>query len=136
MVRPFSSSFIVLALILAACTTPAGPVRPDLLGTAAPPGAATRTIVITPQTKWVNVTGGETIKFVAGNQVFGWHFDTASVVDNFDLRQIAPPGVFDHQIQAYVAPDPSYLGGDGGGLHGGGMHGGGMHGGGHGGGHR
>lgn len=118
-------SAILVSLLATACVTPTETSpRPDLLGSPAAPTAATRTIVIQPDTRWVNVTGGEIIKFVVGNQVFTWNFNTSPTVGNFDLRQAAPAGVFDHQVQAYVAPNPLYLGGDGhagrGGGHGGG----------------
>ncbi len=123
------SAAVVTGMLAAACASPSGP-RTDLLGSPATPAAATRTIVVTPTTRWVNVTGGEIVKFVVGDQVFAWNFNAAPTVNDFDLRQVAPPGVFDHQVQAYLAPDPRYIGGGGrGGI-------GGMHGSGHGGGHR
>lgn len=113
----------------AACTSPIGSSpRVDLLGDPAPVSAATRTIVIAPDTRYVNVTGGETIQFIVGDKSFAWNFDGAQYVSQFDLTQAAPPGVLDHTVMAYVAPNPLYLGGDGHGGHGGG-HGG--HGGGH-----
>lgn len=86
--------------------------RIDLLGNAAPSSAATRTIVITPETKWVNVEGGEVINFVVGNQSFGWDFYVGTSVWSFDLQLVAPPGVLNHSVKAYLSPDPRYRGWD------------------------
>ena len=103
----------------------------NLLGDPAPATAATRTIVIAPDTRYVNVTGGDTVKFIAGDKSFAWNFSGPESIPAFELNRVAPSGVLDHPVIAYVAPNPLY-GGDGGGRgHGG--HGG--HGGGHGGGH-
>jgi hypothetical protein len=120
------SPIIALALVLAAavltaCATRASYV--DLYGQPAPVSAAERTIVITPDTRYVNVTGGETVGFVVGDKSFAWNFFVARTVSNFPLNDIAPPGVLDHPVQVYVAPDPRYLNGgghDGHGGHGGG----------------
>lgn len=93
-------------------TSFAAPSRTDLFGDPAPLSAAERTIVIGPTTKWVNVTGGETIKFIAGQKSFAWSFDTAPTISSFDLNRVAPPGALDHKVTAYIAPDPRYLGAD------------------------
>lgn len=114
---------MLLAGALAACTALAPPDA-RLLGSPAAPAAAARSIVVTPDTRWVNVTGGEIIRFVVGENTFTWNFNNSPTVSNFDLRQVAPAGLFDHQVQAYIAPNPLYFG-DGGG-----------HGMGHAGGHR
>jgi hypothetical protein len=104
---------ILLAVIalLSGCSLPT--VEPPLafLGDPASPAEATRTIVITPDTKWVNVTGGETVRFVVGDKSFAWKFNVASSVFSFDLNRIAPPGMLDHPVKVYVAPDPRYIGG-------------------------
>ncbi|GAC1327871.1 MAG: hypothetical protein NVSMB28_24670 [Collimonas sp.] len=117
---------IVATTLCAACSLPP---RIDLLGDPAVVTAATRTIVIAPDTSYVNVTGGEIIKFVVGDKAFAWNFDGADYIDKFDLNQTAPPGILDHRVTAYVAANPLYAGGGDGGRHGG--HG--VHGGGHGG---
>jgi hypothetical protein len=117
---------IATAALCAACSLPP---RIDLMGDPAVVTAATRTIVIAPDTTYVNVTGGEIIKFVVGDKSFAWNFDGADYLDKFDLNQTAPPGMLDHSVIAYVAANPLYSGGGDGGRHGGG------HGGGHGGDH-
>ena len=78
-----------------------------LLGDAALPASATRTIAIYPDTRYVNVTGGEIVKFIVGNQSFAWNFNGRP--SSFDLNAVAPPGVLDHGVKAYVAPNPLYM---------------------------
>ncbi|WP_211444408.1 CzcE family metal-binding protein [Collimonas humicola] len=128
---------IAAATLCAGCSLPP---RIDLLGDPAVVTAATRTIVITPDTSYVNVTGGEIIKFVVGDKSFAWNFDGADYLEKFDLNQTAPPGMLDHRVIAYVAANPLYSGGGDGRHHGdghGGGHGGDFtSGGGHGGGHK
>jgi hypothetical protein len=82
----------------------------SLLGDPAPPCAAERTITITPQTRYVNVDFGQVITFAVGARTFTWNFDTGPSVMAFDLNQVAPPGLLDHAVIAYVAPSPLYLG--------------------------
>lgn len=100
-------------LLLSACAYQSPEWPNEFLGNPAPPAAATKTIVIQSNTKWVNVTGGDTVKFIAGDKTFAWAFNVASNVRSFDLNRVAPPGMLDHRIVAYIAPDPRYIGGDG-----------------------
>jgi hypothetical protein len=103
------SAALFAALLTAACASPDGSmVRRDFLGDPAPVSAATRTIVITPDTRYVNVVGGDIVKFVVGDKSFAWHFDGAQHVAPFDLSQTAPPGILDHKVTAYVEPNPLY----------------------------
>jgi hypothetical protein len=67
-----------------------------------------RIIVIDGSSKWVNVTGGKTVRFVAGDQSFDWLFDTFLSSPVFDLREIAPAGMIDRSVTVYVSPDPLY----------------------------
>ena len=87
----------------------------------------TRTIVITPDTRSVNVTGGEKVKFVVGNKSFAWDFSTAQYASPFELNQIAPPGLLDHKVWTYLAPNPNYTGSGASASLGGPSHHGGMH---------
>ena len=98
-------------LLLTGCqstTRLGGPPPLDLLGDPAPLAAARRTIVITPDTEWVNVEGGEIIRFIVGNQSFVWNFDVSWGTDSFELNRVAPPGLLQRRVTAYVAPDPRY----------------------------
>ena len=68
-----------------------------------------RVIVIDDGDKYVNVEGGESIKFVIGEDSFEWLFDTYDTSPVFNLKEIAPAGLLgDQQIKVYVSPDPLY----------------------------
>ena len=100
---------IFTAMLSSACVTSMNSTpRLDLWGDPAPVSAAQRTILITADTKYVNITGGETVKFVAGDKSFAWNFDGITEGYVFDLNQAAPPGVLDHRVIAYVDPNPKY----------------------------
>ncbi len=105
-----------LILVFAAFMTLSMPAfaepRLDLLGNPAPVNAAQRTIVITPDTKWVNVEGGEVIKFVVGDKAFAWDFYVGTGISSFDLNRVAPPGILTRRVDAYISPDPRYRGRD------------------------
>ena len=74
----------------------------DYYGEATNPAAAERTIVVGPNTHWVNVDKGETVKFVANGQEFAWDFD--GTLPSFNLNQIAPQGAIDQGVTVYIAP--------------------------------
>ncbi len=107
-------SFVLVFTALMAFSMPvfSESTRIDLLGNPAPSVAATRTIVITSQTKWVNVEGGEVINFIVGDKAFAWDFYVGSTVTSFDLQLVAPPGILNRRIVAYVSTDPRYRGWD------------------------
>lgn len=107
------STVISVALSAATLSSFAATPRIDLLGDPAPATAATRTIAITPDTRYVNVTGGDIVNFVVGDKSFAWVFNVGANVSSFDLKRVAPPGVLNKTVMAYVAPDPRYIGGGG-----------------------
>jgi hypothetical protein len=73
----------------------------DQYGEPADASAAERTIVVTPATKFVNVTHGEVVKIVAGGKEFAWDFD--GLPQSFELNKIAPQGAIDHNVRVYIA---------------------------------
>lgn len=79
-------------------------------GTPASTNFAMRTIVVDGNTKWVNVTNGETVQFSVDGQSFTWHFDTFPDETSFDMAKIAPAGIKAGSIRVYVAPNPLYRG--------------------------
>ncbi|MBA5606556.1 CzcE family metal-binding protein [Duganella sp. FT3S] len=79
-------------------------------GSQVPTAGAVRTIVITPDTRWINVTNGETIRFSVGDQNFTWHFDTLQGEITFELARIAPAGVNVGTVRTYVTANPQYHG--------------------------
>jgi hypothetical protein len=107
--RSAGASLALTAAFLTACATPASR-DPRLYGDLAPPASAQRTIVIHPDTRHVNVEGGEIVRFVAGDKEFAWNFFVAAAINSFYLNEVAPPGILDHPVRAYVTPDPKYRG--------------------------
>jgi hypothetical protein len=97
------------ALLLSACETPMNTV--SIFGDPAPATAATKTIEITPETEYINVTEGDTVNFVVNGKSFAWDFDGRVEGYAFDLQRVAPPGLLDHKVEAYVRPNSDYLGG-------------------------
>lgn len=78
------------------------------LGVQGDANSVTREVVITPQTRWVNVDSGETIKFVdgAGHSVV-WRFDTGSWATGA-LSDFAPQLAQGRDIKVYVAEPVLY----------------------------
>ncbi|MDB5763463.1 MAG: hypothetical protein JWQ21_2458 [Herminiimonas sp.] len=101
---------IALAFMLSTASLPSGAVMHgvDFFGNPVPASAAQRTVTIKPDTKYVNVQGGEIIKFVVGDKAFAWDFNSP-ITRSFKLNRIAPPGVLDREVMTYVAPNPLYL---------------------------
>jgi heavy-metal resistance protein CzcE len=94
----------------ASAFTPSSPI-----GEVVPLSGATRTIPIHANTKYVNVTAHETVKFEANGNAFAINFSGspattfAFVPSWIDLNQLAPAGVLNHEVTVYVAPDPLYI---------------------------
>jgi hypothetical protein len=78
--------------------------RSDLLADPASPSAATRTVTITPETRYINVAHGDVVAFQSGGQGFAVRFDSAPSVSSFDLQRVAPAGALDHPVTVYVTP--------------------------------
>ncbi|WP_300759938.1 CzcE family metal-binding protein [Janthinobacterium sp.] len=71
---------------------------------------ATRTITVAPGEKTINVTRGETVTIVIGQQRFSWNVQTYSNTTVFALAEIAPKEMPVDGILVYVASDPLYTG--------------------------
>jgi len=105
------SATIFSAALLNACETPTSAI--SMLGDPVPSIAASKTIVISPDTQYVNVASGDTVKFVINDKEFAWDFNGRPAGYAFNLEQVAPAGFLDHRVDAYVSPNPDYLGGGG-----------------------
>ncbi|PRC93253.1 CzcE family metal-binding protein [Solimicrobium silvestre] len=102
---------MLAVVFLPACMTPMDLTKKiSFWGDPASISFADRTIIIYQNTSYVNVTGGEIIKFIVGNKSFSWHFNGAGQY-NFDLMLVAPQGMLDHRVMAYVESDPRFAGG-------------------------
>lgn len=83
----------------------------DMYGEPAAADAAyDRTIVVTPQTKYINVTRGEIVNLKVGDKDVAWNFDGV-VGQPFDLAKIAPEA--DHKVLVYVETNQPRDGGFG-----------------------
>ena len=103
--------FLLPLALLSACAAQRGEVPISFLGSPIPETTAEKTIEIFPETKWVNVDGGETYRFVIEGKAFGWAFNAPYGPSSFDLQRVAPPGMLNRPVTAYVKPDPKYMGG-------------------------
>lgn len=99
----------IFALLCGACSTPASMSGTGRWGDPAPVTAGTRTIEITPDTHYVNVVNGDVVRFVDGGKTFAWDFNGFCGYQ-FDLARVAPQGMLDHSVIAYVDPDTYYCG--------------------------
>jgi hypothetical protein len=76
----------------------------DLYGVAASPAAATRTIVVGPNTRFVNVTHYEIIKLVVNGQELVWHFNGTLL--SFKLGKIDSRDAAAQNVTVYIGPSP------------------------------
>jgi hypothetical protein len=100
-------TLLALALSVSAVSSMAETNR-SLLGEAATAATINRTVTITPDTKYVNVQGGQAVQFNAGGGTFSWTFDGPA--KSFELNRVAPSGSLDHPVTVYVSPNPLYNG--------------------------
>ncbi|MDB5764996.1 MAG: hypothetical protein JWQ21_3991 [Herminiimonas sp.] len=105
---PMILPVVLATAVLMGCATRAS--YGDLYGLPALVSGADSRIVITPGTKYVNVEGGRTVAFIVGDRQFAWNFFVGRTVTNFALNDVAPRGILNHPVQAYVSPDPRYVG--------------------------
>ena len=76
-------------------------------GSPADPQEAQRVVVIQPDTAWVNVAQGESVRFQIGASQFGWRFDGRDG-RSLDLQNISPPGVLARSVIVYVVRSPGH----------------------------
>ncbi len=105
--KPLARSLCALALLSSLGAAHAAPPPPPvaLFGEAAPVDKATRSIVVLPTTKYVNVKQGEVIKFVVDGAEFAFSFNSPNTTA-FNLQRVAPVGTLDHAVTTYILRDP------------------------------
>jgi hypothetical protein len=103
----FSKCVLTAAMLLATSLATASP-RVDLLGTPATDAAAVRTVVITDQTKYVNVESGQIVRFMVNGTAFTWNFNGPQDISSGHLNRITPDGFLNHNVNVYVAPSRWY----------------------------
>ena len=103
----------MLSLAASACAGPTAQYR-SYFGAFADPSRHYRQIVVSPDTRSVNVASGEVIRFVVldaagADATFTWSFDTWGG-RMADLSRIAPAGMVRRPVSVYIADDPRYGG--------------------------
>lgn len=99
----------ISAALISGCAATAVTGPADALGARADARQATREVVITPQTRWINVESGETVRFsAAGGESVIWYFDTPSWAIG-RLGDIAPKLAQGRDIKIYVAMPRLYM---------------------------
>jgi predicted LPLAT superfamily acyltransferase len=99
-------SALVLAFIGAVSSSVHAATPVALLGDAVAVSTSSRLIKLDAMTRYVNVKAGEIVRFQFQDKQFAVHFD--GVRDSFELNRLAPDGVLDHPITAYVARTEDY----------------------------
>jgi hypothetical protein len=98
----------ILSLLLAGCADMRAPSeRTDFWGSPAPAAAATKTIVVGPETRHVNLIGGDIVRFVVGDKSFTWSFDGAYFPAAVDISKVSN-GLLSRPLMAYVESNPMY----------------------------
>lgn len=100
--KRFIPTLAMLMLSAVSLTTTAKVTEADMLGNAAQPSAAQRTIVIDDKTKWITVEHDEVVRFLSNGQEFAWVFKGMS--SSFALNKVAPNGALDRDLTVYVWP--------------------------------
>jgi len=77
---------------------------PNFIGQLVQADSADRTIVVDANTRDVNVTQGEKVKFVVSGREFAVAFD--GVAQDIDLGEFAPQGALDHPVRTHVDVSP------------------------------
>ncbi len=83
-------------------------VTPKIYGAPATASAAQRIIEITPDTKSVQVTNGETVQFNINGAPFTWKFDLYHQEGVLDLATILPAELQATGVKVYVGESPEY----------------------------
>jgi hypothetical protein len=102
---------VTTASIVAPMSASAAPVNGTTqFGEAVAPSNAQRHIMLTADTRYVNVDDGDTVEFQTAKGNFTWHFDTLVGESAFDLNKIAPAGTLPRDVTVYVGANPLYRG--------------------------
>jgi len=101
--KRFIPTLAMFALSAASLVATAKVTDADMLGGAAQPSAAQRTIAIDAKTRWITVQHDEVVRFVSNGQEFAWAFNGMS--SSFNLNKVAPAGALDRDLKVYVWPN-------------------------------
>jgi len=101
-----AASLIALALCGAAQASPTAPT--DDVGRVAAGTGPGRVIDVTPATRYLNVTNGETVVIRQGEHSVTWQVETPSNLNAVPLSRIVPLDSAGQDVQVYIAPSQQY----------------------------
>lgn len=71
-------------------------------GTPVPDASASRVIQLTPRTAALNVHWGQSVEFIDHGKSFAYDFDGPRADARVNLEHVAPAGLINHPVYAYV----------------------------------
>jgi hypothetical protein len=99
-------SFLTLALCGAAGASVAAPAAD--LGPVGVAGNTERVIEVTPGTRYLNVSNGETVTIRQGERNLTWHVQAPNNLNAVPLSRIAPQDEAGSDVLVYIAPSQQY----------------------------
>ena len=72
----------------------------DNYGEAVPGQPAPRSLLLSPSTRYINVTNGDVLELVYNEHRIVWRFD--GITSAFNLQEILPADLVDHRVMVYV----------------------------------
>jgi plastocyanin len=103
-----SIAIFIVSASVAASAQSAVSTEAAKYGQIVPANSTRKEIVVKPDTKWVNVRDGDTVRFVADGRNFTWHFATYPNTTHLDLATIAPQDFPSGKVTVYVAQNQLY----------------------------
>jgi hypothetical protein len=101
-----SITFILFMISSLQATCANGLTPSELYGEAISGQVATKSIVISESTRYINVTDGDILELVHNGQRVVWRFD--GVLGDFNLQEILPADFVDHRVMVYVSHISAY----------------------------
>ena len=95
------SALLAIAGLAAAVSAQAA-IPKSLYGTTVPDSSASRIIQLTPNTGALNVQWGQSDEFIDHGKSFAYDFDGPRADARVNLEHVAPAGVINHPVYAYV----------------------------------
>lgn len=102
-IHRISTLLFALSISVGAGIAQAAPAGAGQHGAIVRDAASVRTIVVKPDTKWVNVTNGEIVTFDVAGQRFTYHFQAWPNINSLPMSAIAPQELNVAGIRVYVA---------------------------------
>lgn len=102
--KKLSALIAIAALATAVSAQASAPT--SLLGNTVPDSTANRVVQISPSTKDLNVKWGQSVEFQSQGKSFTYDFNGPRADARVNLQRVAPAGVINHPVYAYVGSFP------------------------------